>query len=223
MTAKFFAIAALIAPAAFATDAPRGSFSGADYEAAKAKSLETGKPIAVVVTDTKSSCPKCQMGNAEVFKQMRSDYVLVMKDAANNDTLPENIAQRTYEVYKSKGNIIPIVTVLSPDDQVVGGLCYKQIAADSRKAFRELDKEVEAGLASAVTPETPDPADKTPEPAAATEAGEMREWTNVLGKTITAEALAVTATTVTFKMEDGKVVDYPLDRLSEESRELLEE
>ncbi len=222
MNWKVIALATLLAPAALAV--PRGSFPGSEYEAAKAKAAETGKPVAVVVTDTASTCPKCQAGNAAVFKEMRSDYVLVIKDKARNDTLPQNIEQRTHEIYRSKGNFIPIVTVLSPDDKVVGGLCYDQISKDSRRAFRDLDKEVADGLSSSSdSPGETTTREDTPEPSAAGSGDGMREWTNVLGHTITAEALAVTALEVTFKMKDGNVVDYPLDRLSDESRKALEE
>lgn len=224
------AIVILLAPSVFAEAAPRGSFSGSEFEAAKAKAKETGKPIAVVVTNTESSCPKCQAGNVEVFKQMRSDYVLVVNDEAKKDKLPANIEQRTYEIYKSKGNVIPIVAVLSPaDDKVLGGLCYKQISADSRKAFKNLEDEVEAAMANA-TPAAATPAAKpagaTPEKPAATaeacETGGMREWKNIDGKTIKAEALGATELVVTFKLENGKVLDYPLNKLSEESRTAVE-
>jgi hypothetical protein len=223
------AIVILLAPSVFAEAAPRGSFSGSEFEAAKAKAKETGKPIAVVVTNTESSCPKCQAGNVEVFKQMRSDYVLVVNDEAKKDKLPANIEQRTYEIYKSKGNVIPIVAVLSPaDDKVLGGLCYKQISADSRKAFKNLEAEVEAAMANATPAAAPaaKPAGATPgKPAATAEAcetGGMREWKNIDGKTIKAEALGATELVVTFKLENGKVLDYPLNKLSEESRTAVE-
>jgi len=224
------ALVILLAPSVFAEAAPRGSFSGSDFEAAKAKAKETGKPIAVVVTNTESSCPKCQAGNVEVFKQMRSDYVLVVNDEAKKDKLPANIEQRTYEIYKSKGNVIPIVAVLSPaDDKVLGGLCYKQISADSRKAFKNLEAEVASAMANA-TPAAAEPAVKpaaaTPEKPAATaeacETGGMREWKNIDGKTIKAEALGATDLVVTFKLENGKVLDYPLNKLSEASRNDVE-
>ncbi|MCW1886819.1 thioredoxin family protein [Luteolibacter flavescens] len=217
MKTKAFLLFTLLAGAAFAAEAPRGSFTGADYEAARAKSKETGKPIAVVVTDTESTCPMCQSGNEAIFKQMRSDYILVIEDEARKDKLPGNIKQATYETYKTKGNVIPIVTVFSSeaDNKILGGMCYKQIGEDSRKAFKNLDAEVEKAAASvpAKAAETKD-ADKS---------SGMREWTNAEGKKIKAELVSSTDTKATFKLENGKTVEYALDKLSKESREEIED
>jgi hypothetical protein len=215
----------LLMTAAFAAPIPRGSFPAGEYEAAKAEAKETGKPIAIVTTELKSSCPKCMAGNEEVFKQMKKDYVLVIDDSKSQGKLPEQVKQRTFPIYKSKGNTIPIVAVLSPtNEQLVGGLCYKQISASGKKAFTTLKTEVDAGLAQAAAQPAPAaPGEKAPAPQKTENAGGMREWINSDGKTIKAEAIACNATSVTFKLENGKVVDYPLDKLSDKSRELAEE
>lgn len=47
---------------------------------------------------------------------------------------------------------------------------------------------------------------------------ESRAWTNAEGKEIRAAVKAVDTTHVTFLMDGGKEVKYPLDKLSEESR-----
>lgn len=203
---------------------PAGAFKPSEYAEAVAKAKESGKPIAVVVTDTASSCPKCQAGNEEVFKQMRSGYVMVVEDEADKgESLPGDVKQKTFEIYQKKGNFIPIVTVLSEDGgQVLGGLCYNQISKDGRGAFRTLRKEVEeakAAAPAAPAEEKPAPAGEEPATAEVCETGELRDWTNVDGQTIRAKALAVTDLSVTFELENGRVVDYPLAKLSEESRE----
>lgn len=205
--------------AALGQSAPRGSFFSGDYEAAKAKAKETGKPIAIVVTNLNSSCPKCVSGTEAVFKEMKSDYIIVIDDdKANKGKLPKATAQNTYPIYKSKGNITPIVAVLSHEDErLLGGLCYKQISGDGRKAFKTLDAEIAAKLA-----EQPAGKPATPEKAAPSTGG-TRDWTNSDGKTIRAEAISSDGDSVTLKLESGKVVDYPLDKLSETSRKLVAE
>jgi hypothetical protein len=125
------------------------------------------------------------------------------------------VEQSTYPIYKSKGNIIPIVAVLSPaDGTLLGGLCYKQIAGDGKKAFKTLETEIAEKMAALPA------AEKAPD---AKPSGGMRDWTNTEGKTIKAEAISGTETSVTLKLENGKVVDYPLEKLSEESRMLVKE
>ncbi len=219
-------IAAVAITSALEARIPSSAFKPSEYDEAVAKAKESGKPLAVVVTDTASSCPKCQAGNEAVFKRMRSKYVMVVEDQADKgETLSQEVKQKTYQIYKEKGNFIPIVTVLSENDQrVLGGLCYDQIKKDDRGAFRDLEEEVEKAAAEAPAeneaPSAPAESDeKAPEAEEVCETGELREWTNSDGQTIRAKALAVTATKVTFELESGRVVDYPLSKLTEESRE----
>ena len=219
-TKMFFLLLIGLMSAALGQDGPRGSYFSGDYEAARAKAKETGKPIAIVTTNLVSSCPKCLNGNDEVFKQMKSDYILVIDDdKANKGKLPEKTKQSTYPIYKSKGNFIPIVAVLSPDDdRLLGGLCYNQIAADGRKAFKTLETEIAASMA-----DQPPAKEAAPAAGKTGETGGLRDWTNAEGKTIRAEALSGNEISVTLKLENGKVVDYPLEKLSEESRKLVSE
>lgn len=217
--AAIFALAALVE-----ARIPSGAFKPSEYQEALAKAKESGRPIAVVVTDTASSCPKCQTGNEEVFKRMRSKYVMVVEDQADKgEKLAPEVARKTHEIFNQKGNIIPIVTVLSEDDErLLGGLCYNQIAKDGRNAFRTLEKEVEQAKAAgaAAQPEKVDPkAGDDPATGEACETGGLREWTNTQGQTIKARALKVSDTEVTFELENGRVVHYPLENLSDKSRQ----
>ncbi len=52
---------------------------------------------------------------------------------------------------------------------------------------------------------------------------ETRMWTNADGKQLKASVKDVSGENVTFLMSDGKVVNYPLEKLSEESREEISE
>ncbi|QTN32236.1 hypothetical protein HZ994_07800 [Akkermansiaceae bacterium] len=166
-----------------------------------------------------SSCPKCLAGNEMVFKRMKSDYVLVIDDdaAKQGGTLPKNIKQLTYPIYKSKGNIIPIVAVLSPENEkLLGGLCYKQISGDGGKAFKTLDAEVANEIAN-----LPPAEETSPAPGTHVANHGMQDWTNSEGKTIRAEAVSRTGSSVKLRLQNGKTVDYPLDKLSEDSRKLV--
>lgn len=213
---------------AYAQRAPRTAFAADKMEEAKAEALAKGKPIAVIITDTKSSCPKCQDGNVEAFARLRSKYVMVIEDEASKGKLPQDVRQTVNTVFTTKGNIIPIVAVIANDDyRLLGGLCYKQISEGESKAFRALEQEVEESLAkgggAAVAAK---PAAQSATPAATAKASdeetsEIRDWTNLGGKTIRAAAIAFDDGKVSFRMENGKVVDYPVKNLSEESRESL--
>lgn len=197
---------------------PSGAFTDEEYEAAKKKAVETDKPIAIVITELESSCPKCLSANEAIFRQMRADYVLVITAPTAKGKLPEKIKQKTYPIYKSKGNFIPIVAVLCPrTDKLLGGISYKQIAGGGKNAFKTLEQEVAAKTAEGAAP--------APAPAAGASGtkGIVREWTNTEGVTIKAEALSSNGTHVTFKLESGKTVDYPLEKLSKESRDLVSE
>lgn len=50
-----------------------------------------------------------------------------------------------------------------------------------------------------------------------------REWTNTDGKTIRAAVKAADATNVSFLTDNGQVVSYPLEKLTEESRKVIAE
>lgn len=212
---RFLLLVISLIPAAQGASAPSGSFTAGEYVAAKAKAIETGKPIAIVSTVLKTTCPKCLNGNEQVFREMKSDYVLVINDYKSNEKLPVKVEINTLPIHKSKGNNAPIVAVLSPsDDRLLGGLCNKQISEDGKKAFKTMEKEIAESMAAQPAVEKV--------PAAKPSSG-MREWTNSEGKTIKAEALSSTETSVSLKLENGKVVDYPMDKLSEESRKLVKE
>lgn len=76
--------------------------------------------------------------------------------------------------------------------------------------------------ATAATPTTPSSTPATP--AAAAPSAPLiasSAWTNAEGKEIRAAVKSVDSTHVTFLMEGGKEVRYPLDKLSEESRNAI--
>lgn len=232
MIAKVVSLGLVLTSVAIAQRVPKGTFHANQYEEAKAKAIESGKNIAVIFTEIDSSCPKCRFGNEVAFKEMRSDFVLVLEDKGNTEetgTLPKDIKQKTYVTYKEKGNFIPIITVFSPDSAtVLGGACYDQISADERKWYKNLESEVEAKATAAPVAETT-PAEEKEKPSATTESAAvgdtegLREWTDVRGRTMKAEFIHADLLNVTFKLESGKVIDLPLARLSAESQAAIAE
>lgn len=215
------------AVSASAQKLPRGAFQADKFDEAKAEAVAEGKPLAVIITDTKSTCPKCEAGNAEAFNYLKRKYVMVVEDKASGGTLPQGVKQKVLPVYTSKGNIIPIVGVVANDDfRLLGGLCYKQISVDARKAFRTLDQEVEESLAQGGAAAAPENPAKKPESEGYQKADDTvasRDWTNSEGKTIRAAAVAYDSGKVSFRLENGKLVDYPLEKLSAASRKVLAE
>lgn len=86
------------------------------------------------------------------------------------------------------------------------------------------DEDFEGTVKKALKESSPVPEKETP-PAIKKEANliEQRSWTNSDGKTIQAAVVKADETSVTFLMANGKNVDYPLDKLSDESRKIIEE
>lgn len=131
-----------------------------------------------------------------------------------------------HEVRAQGGNTIPMVFVTTADgSKGLEAIPYTTLKADTRKAARELkkslaDKDV-VGNAPAKEEAKVDESDEDMIPSD-TNSG-MTTWTNADGKTITAEALEVDGGKVLFKLESGKTVWYPLMKLTQESRQRLNE
>ena len=60
-------------------------------------------------------------------------------------------------------------------------------------------------------------------PAAPKAVIESRTWTNEAGKKIVASVLAIKGDKVTFKLSNGRSVDYPIEQLSEEDQAMIKE
>jgi thiol-disulfide isomerase/thioredoxin len=103
---------------------------------------------------------------------------------------------------------IPRVFVFGAD----GNLVF-----DGRPSGAEFDKAVEDALEAAGG------SDAGEEAKPAANLIDQREWTNAGGGKIKAAVKSADDTKVTFLMANGKTVDYPLEKLSEESREAIAE
>lgn len=218
-------IACLLTGVASAQRVPKGVFNASQYAEAKAEAAEEGKNIAVIFTEIDSTCPKCRYGTETAFKEMRSDYVLVLEDkGATSETgaLPKDIKQKTYVTYEEKGNVIPIITVFSPEsDTLLSGACYKQIAADKRKWLKNVEDEIASKPSDPASGKAEQ--STSAESVTESETGGMKEWTDVRGRSMKAEFVHADDMTVTFKLESGKVIDLPLTKLSEDSQAAVKE
>ncbi len=206
----------------FASDMPRGAFKASEFEAARAKAVETGKPLAIILTSFSGSCPHTEAGNESVEKEMKRDYVLVY-DVPRTLTGGDGPLVRAMSTsMRAKGNIVPCVAVVEPKTlNYLGGASYKVMKADMRKWEKDLSAEIESARSELPASEEEETEDQTPTSGGEAASG-SREWTNAKGQTILASVVSHDILHVTFKMEDGTIVKYPLNLLSAESREAIE-
>jgi hypothetical protein len=199
-----------------AADAPRGSFKSSQFSEARKAAQEQGKVLVFVETDSKTTCPKTEWGTKEVDKELRREHILVVSD----DSDPENVQVKELfpaiaETVKKIGNTSPRVTVVEPESlKFITGTDYRNMSSDKRWS-----KKMEAAISKATAPaeeaEAATPAVPKKEEG---KTAPVREWTNTEGKTIRAALVARKAGVATLKLENGKTVDYPIDKLSEESK-----
>lgn len=123
------------------------------------------------------------------------------------------------------GGTIPMVFVTTADGQTgIQAITYDTLKSDMREADRDLRKLLETvdvlGRAGDAEPGAESVEETMSEPDFLVE---HREWTNDEGTTITAAIRKVEDGMVDFLMPDGRVISYPLDKLSEESQEKINE
>lgn len=115
-----------------------------------------------------------------------------------------------------------MVFVTSSDgSKGIQAIPYDSLKTDIRKAERDLRKKLEETAAAAPESGGDAGAGTTVEKPGGSLLAPSQAWSNTDGKTITAAVAALGATTVTFVMTDGRQIEYPLEKLSAESRERL--
>ncbi len=201
---------------------PRGSFKSSEFELARAAAADSGKPIAVILTSFDGSCPHTDAGNEQVNKEMKRDYVLVYDSPRSLTSTGGPLVSAMNASMKTHGNTTPCVAVVDGKSlEYLGGVSYRGIKADTRKWEKNLRAEMDIARTKLDTTSEEKPDEKSL-PADEAPATEMREWKNAKGQTIRASVISKDLLKVTFKMENGKIVDYPLNLLSEESRNIIE-
>lgn len=122
-----------------------------------------------------------------------------------------------------------MVFVTTADGETgIEAIPYSKLSSDMREADRDLRKKLETvnvlgapGDDPEETSTTETANDSTP-PTSPEFFAPSQEWTNTDGKKITAAIQSVKEDAVVFLMPDGRSLDYPLDKLSQESRERIE-
>ena len=160
--------------------------------------------------------------SSAAFKDFRSSGVVVF---ANSKTERSKLPKGAMEVRKSAGNIIPMVFVTSADGtKGVKAFSYDTLKKGTRDANRELRsllKEDPNLFDSGNSPsdtEDPDSGEKTTGSGSPNLLAASQEWTNAEGTAITAAIQKVQDGNVHFLMPNGKVIPYPLTKLSADSQ-----
>lgn len=167
--------------------------------------------------------------SSEAFKSFKSIGVVVFANSKGEQgSLPTGAREMLGK--PEAGNTIPIVMVTTADGaKGLEVIPYKTLSADCRGAARDLRKKLEGadvigGAAGGDKVEGEATANDGSKPAGGSDLlCDEREWTNSSGQKVRAAVIRLTPTAVTFKLAGGKVVDYPLGKLSSESQEALRE
>jgi hypothetical protein len=191
---------------------PSGSYLSTQFAEAQTAAKAQGKALVYIETDSKSTCPKTQWGTAEAYSVLKKDFILVVQD----DALPEckNVALMNAAIIETVkiGNNTPRITIVEPEKlKFITGLDYGVLSTNKR-----WEKEVKEKVAAFMKPL----ADILTVPVAFT-AETPRDWTNLEGKTIRGTLMEQKELSVVLKLESGKTVEYPLNKLSSETKASL--
>ena len=126
------------------------------------------------------------------------------------------------KIIKKGGDTVPVVFITTADaEEGLVAVSYNKMKEDMRDAVKSAVEALKGKNvlgASAVSSE-----EEEAESLSGDSREEFSEWTNNEGVTIEAQAIEVDLTKVTFRLASGRVVKYPLAKLSQESRERLKE
>lgn len=222
---RIIGILAAISLTAAAIELPRGVYPLADIEAAKQEAAEKKQPLIFIYTDLKTSCGLCIGATEDSFKAFRSRGTMVFIDSKGSEITKAPKSVMKLRMDPAVGKFIPMIMVTTADaSKAIKGISYEQLKeGQAMKTARDLRRSLEdADVLGSGTPEV-----APSKAAAATDAPQLlapeQTWQNAEGKSITAAVKEINATDVTFVMPGGKVVSYPLKRLSEESQSKLAE
>jgi hypothetical protein len=191
---------------------PRGSYLSTQFAEAQAAAKAQGKALVYIETDSKSSCPKTQWGTAEAYSVFKKDYILVVEDDAIPECKDVPLMYAAITETSKLGDTTPRITIVEPNKlKFITGADYGVLSKNKR-----WEKDVEEKVASAMKPTVDTQAVvETPK------AESPRDWTNLEGKTIRGTLVEQKEQSVVLKLESGKTVEYPLDKLSSETKASL--
>lgn len=201
---------------------PRGAFTWSELNEAKVQAAEDGKPIAVLYSDSETSCPKCVATTDLIFQKTRFKYTLVVCDKSKGEQVTGNLMKHEMRNRNKNGNTYPFLTVTdSSTKHYLGGITYSNLSGDGQRAMRNLRKEVEKNLEEVSGNSSPTKTEKeitSVTAQSACEVGGLETWTATNGRTIRAELVSSTPSKVILRMENGKEHTLPMSRLDEESQ-----
>lgn len=203
---------------ALAADAPRGSYKTSQFAEAREAAKAQGKALVYIETDSKTTCPKTEWGTKEAYKELRRECILVVNDESDPDNIEVKEMFPAVNETSKIGNSQPRITVVEPENlKFITGTDYRNMSSDKRWA-----KKMDTAISAAITPKKAEaePEAKKPEPKT-DPVPVYQDWTNKEGKTIRAAFVSRKADTVTLRLENGKNVEYAVDKLSDESKAKL--
>ncbi len=115
---------------------PSKVFDLETLEEAKTEAAAKGKPIAFLYTDKDSTCPLCNAASMTMMKELGNKTVMIYVRSANGLPLPVMKALEP-------GKFIPKIAVMDAKlEKSLGMVTYEAVKADSRKAFRDVEKAI---------------------------------------------------------------------------------
>ena len=115
---------------------PSKVYEEADLEKAKTEAATKGKPLSILYTDKDSSCPLCNNASATMIKELGNKTIMVYVRTINELPAPAKEALR-------EGKFIPKIAVFDDKlEKALGTVTYESVKADSRKAFREVERAI---------------------------------------------------------------------------------
>jgi hypothetical protein len=138
-----FALFALGITAIAEVKIPKSVYRADEFEKAKADAKAKGKPVSILYTSEKSTCPLCNNATLRAVKELNGKTVMVYFDTKESgyEKMPPAVQQamRASEL----GSYIPKLAVF--DTEVTNAIAYVAYSNDDKvldKAYREAGKKI---------------------------------------------------------------------------------
>ena len=133
-----FAVYAVAVAPSFAEFSLSNGVTDADkLEKAEEKAKKFNRPVAFLVSDTKTTCPLCSECSRTMMKELSQSTVMVYTNVKQSKVPAPVTKLAASEVAKVR--VYPYVIVVDPEyKQLIGVLTYDEVKKDSNKAFTEI-------------------------------------------------------------------------------------
>ncbi len=154
------------------------------------------------------------------FKDFRRVGTVVLVDDRKDEY--RQISELVRPLRKKSGNTFPMVFVTTADGELpLDAASYEEMKEDMRASIKDLrarleEKELVSGAAAKAAEET------EPDSAITVFANAVEmSWTNKAGQAMQATPVQLDGDTITFRMPDGRSLEYAVADLSAQSQEQL--